>query len=571
MIAVSTLIGAGYEAYAVAGILDFPFESETGINFAKQEELKTYFILIRQGKRGHTDMIIDIRTGKIWAVNNIVSIKGIDFVWNQDNIWVCLHPDNISFDIHNKTLYEPVFKTDNLIVSNHSQAGFRRAQKSFFRNHPRLLDRLTDILDSDSIKSVLTNSRLLECYPECSESDGLSVRVTEYKDDQRYIPQRIIDIFASRTDFLCERTSDIVDCSVTDTFFPGRPDFLQSFCANGALSRRLKFFSGRKDGLIQLEHCFGSSIVQTFELRDDCLKKQEFLFGLDASATESLSLVRRFYETQTQKQWFSDPVRRLFPEISFDITNGRVLLTIDIGPDKLFSRQLCYNKENGVLQLNAGLCNCFEYLTDRHISEVQALEKLAIADFHSLWELENVIMDSRLNEEEIISRFRSRLPESENFDQSDALKMSIYHVAHQFSSSSQGETKGSTSSIQTEKAEEKKDLISSYLNEFGSRALNPYEADLVKTKIKSDFEGRCEQRRSMLKTRLAEQEDLLKKKRSQARPGSADHEFASFQRETSFNIAILKQTITRHDSTNLEKRQNLEILLATDSRLNFTH
>merc|ERR1712118_245922 len=126
-----------------------------------------------------------------------------------------------------------------------------------------------------------------------------------------------------------------------------------------------------------------------------------------------------------------------------------------------------------------------------------------------------------------------------------------------------------------EKEEEqasKVDILAPYLVDFQCKQLDALQAEFVAKKCKNDFRKRLLDRAQIIQKRLEDEQDQLKKRRSQMqRRGDNvekdEKDFEQYQSNAMFRIQILEQRLARHELQAIKKMTELEKTLAEDPRL----
>merc|ERR1719198_2903829 len=126
-----------------------------------------------------------------------------------------------------------------------------------------------------------------------------------------------------------------------------------------------------------------------------------------------------------------------------------------------------------------------------------------------------------------------------------------------------------------EKQEEqvsKVDILAPYLVEYGGKPLDALQAEFVAKKCKNDFRKRLLDRAQIIQKRLEEEQDQLKKRRSQMQRRGDNVEkderaFEQYQSNAMFRIQILEQRLARHEMQAIDKMTQLEKTLTEDPRL----
>merc|ERR1711939_950253 len=129
--------------------------------------------------------------------------------------------------------------------------------------------------------------------------------------------------------------------------------------------------------------------------------------------------------------------------------------------------------------------------------------------------------------------------------------------------------------VEEEKEEEQAsrvDILAPYLVDFQGKQLDALQAEFVAKKCKNDFRKRLLDRAQIIQKRLEDEQDQLKKRRSQMQRRGDNVEkderaFEQYQSNAMFRIQILEQRLARHEMQAIKKFSELEKTLAEDPRL----
>lgn len=118
----------------------------------------------------------------------------------------------------------------------------------------------------------------------------------------------------------------------------------------------------------------------------------------------------------------------------------------------------------------------------------------------------------------------------------------------------------------------KVDILAPYLVDFQGKQLDAMQAEFVCKKCKNDFRKRLLDRAQIIQKRLEDEQDQLKKRRSQMQRRGDNVEkderaFEQYQSNAMFRIQILEQRLARHELQAIKKMTELEKTLAEDPRL----
>ncbi|KEP65259.1 UNVERIFIED_CONTAM: hypothetical protein HHA_462080 [Hammondia hammondi] len=161
------------------------------------------------------------------------------------------------------------------------------------------------------------------------------------------------------------------------------------------------------------------------------------------------------------------------------------------------------------------------------------------------------------------------------------LQLTVYDAARELMKN-HSEEKHALETKQKKKENNEIDILAPYFIEFRGRTLDAASAELIAKRCKNDMRKQMLHRAAVTQKRLQEQQEKLKRlKEAQQRRLKETTQDASYvnkeeeegnsieeqQGEIVFKIRILEQRLHRHEVQAIEKLNDLERLLLTDSRL----
>merc|ERR1719375_310147 len=154
----------------------------------------------------------------------------------------------------------------------------------------------------------------------------------------------------------------------------------------------------------------------------------------------------------------------------------------------------------------------------------------------------------------------------------NVLEHSVYHRARV--RAAETAAKEGVEEEKTEEASTKVDILAPYLVDYpaSGKPLDAVTAEFVQKKCKNDFRKRLLDRAAIIQKRLEDEQDALRKRRSQMQrrgenPEKDERVFEQYQADAMFRIQILEQRLARHECEAIKKFAELEKTLAEDPRL----
>lgn len=214
--------------------------------------------------------------------------------------------------------------------------------------------------------------------------------------------------------------------------------------------------------------------------------------------------------------------------------------------------------------------------TAQQLIKLQQLKRSCHEAFKEALKTTHEALRTRRTDENNICAWRYQADRGERDREVQVLVDSVYDLARK-----RAREAAQREGIEEEKAEEashKVDILAPYLVEFQGggvpgvwKPLDPLQAEFVAKKCKNDFRRRLLDRAAIIQKRLEEEQDQLKKRRSQMqrRGDNVEKEraFETYQSDAMFRIQILEQRLARHETLAIKKFADLEKTLTEDKRL----
>jgi len=430
--------------------------------------------------------------------------------------------------------------------------------------------------------------------------DGLIRRITYYKDIRRIKPLEVEELYYGRKDKLVRRLKYPVQSKCVESFSCGRPDALKEIEEIAGVQRTLLYFStSRLDGLEKTIEDIGTKITEYFVDRDDrmtyhSLKMTPFISakmgkvptvtieGLGDFAVVKMTL--KFSQDGGEGFLNHNP---LFKKVVFHPMDegGKIRVDLHGSSTKIRDDSSWYVKDESVLRpLNE---NQQDSLRAQDLVDLLTMEKSAKTGWQEMISTKLYPQyGTRKKEEQAVRLAGNQLPGAPNAVQ--VLEKTVYDVAREKASSAiakdaarnsadnegdEAEKSGTGTTSGATIGTGRSDFLARYLVDFGGKPLDALQAEFVAKKVKNDFRKRLLDRAQIIQRRLEEEQENLKKKRSQMqRRGGENVEkderiFEQYQSNAMFRIQILEQRLARHETHAVKKFVELENALAEDPRL----
>lgn len=581
------------------------------------------WVLLKNGLRELSeDLFIEPSTGRVYPVRESPYLR-IDILWNHKNLWVNMQKipaPKCEFNLMNPQFFEHVIYQefaneeaeksleDNDIVPPPSDVEdteepvLEQDEASFPLDLPSSWsDRLQipkDVFEArcyQGEKITFYDKCKVEQYAPYSQLDGIIRRVTQYKDLRRQIPLSMTETFAHRRDKLVKRFRYPKDNKVIEQFDKGRPSCLKEFREDGMSVRELIYYPSRLDGLLRSIEHIGHKIMEYFGDRDNKLVYHSVT--LDASlptvgphggTAPMLHMdligdmpIRKLTEKYDQREGekdisSTDAVGQNIAKAVYYHAEGKIRVDYHKESGSATYPSLTFWKEDNSLRLDEGVKRDIPVPSQVQMQALLYMEKNSKQIFVEAIAKTNAELAQRRKEENHIRSWRG-------VDKADVsllgvglresiLEKSVYVTARE---RAQAEVLSGNAAMEEEKEKEdtsKIDILAPYLVDFQGKQLDPLQAEFVAKKCKNDFRKRLLDRAQIIQKRLEEEQDQLKKRRSQMqrRGDNAEKDekaFEQYQSNAMFRIQILEQRLSRHEMQAIKKFSELEKTLAEDPRL----
>ncbi|CAM9369059.1 unnamed protein product, partial [Discosporangium mesarthrocarpum] len=265
------------------------------------------WVLIRGGKREENTMsFVEPTTGAIYPTGASPYLS-LEAVFNSSNFWANVQTartvGSTSFDLLDGSLWEyafidPVQEVRSLCLSSKEEEDNgldllggeggedKEGEEEEVQEKENILDlppswvnRLHIDRDLYSLqypphghRTIIYQRAKVELMAENIHSQGMTRRLTVYKDRLCTIVKEIRETFVNRTDQLYSRVLTPLEGKVSEWFRPGRADSLRNFISWSGRRREIHFFvEARLDGLVSREEDIGRKIIQRMKGRPDGL------------------------------------------------------------------------------------------------------------------------------------------------------------------------------------------------------------------------------------------------------------------------------------------------------------
>jgi hypothetical protein len=433
-------------------------------------------------------------------------------------------------------------------------------------------------------KTVLYEKEKVEKYAPYSQVDGLVERVTNYKDLRRQIAVKVVESFAQRRDKLVERRRLPMENELVELFDPGRQNALKEFREKSGVRRELIYYhTSRLDGLSVYHEEIGKKISQTFEDRDDRLVYHSVTFdpSLAGSKATTLSIdgVGEMPIRKMVRKYDRDPTNKepQYRKIVFMVAEEKVRVDFHCEPGMVTYHQLIlWKEENNKLKVEQPTTAGCPIPTAQQLMRLLHMEKECTSQTHkpsfsdALTDTHTELLQRR-KEENNIRAWRSMEKEADAPGlRETVLEPNVYHRARV--RAAEATLKEGAEEEKAEEATTKVDILAPYLVDYAGKALDALSAEYVAKRCKNDFRKRLLERAGIIQRRLEDEQDQLRKRRSQMQRRGENVEkdervFEQYQADAMFRIHILEARLARHECLAIKKFAELEKTLAEDSRL----
>lgn len=551
------------------------------------------------------DVFIEPSTGRVYPVSASPYLR-IDLIWNHRNLWVNMQQipaNDVNLDLMSSQYFEYVLREE---ATKRGPAGVleEAGGEHEAREDQDMLDipaSWSERLDIsreafaercyEREKTTLYEQCKVETYAVYSQVDGLVERVTQYKDLRRQNPLQISEKFMQRRDHLMERRRKPMENELVEVFRPGRQhDKLKEFHEKAAVRRELRYYhQSRLDGLVLHHEEIGKKIWEVFEDRDDRLIYHSVTLDhslkgqtIAGKPLATLNVDEGDFPIRKMARKYAPPAPGETPEhpyrkIVFFLAENppKVRLDYHCDPGRITSHSLTLWRDDNKLAVEEpGRRDC-PLPTAQQLNKLLQMERNCQEAFKEALKNTHEALRLRKNEENNICAWRSIDKDRGDRDR-EVLVDSVYDLARK-----RAREAAAREGVEEEKAEEqshKVDILAPYLVDFqggptgGWKPLDALQAEFVHKKCRNDFRRRLLDRAGIIQKRLEEEQDNLKKRRSQMqrRGDNVDKDeraFETYQSDAMFRIQILEQRLARHETLAIKKFAELDKALTEDKRL----
>jgi len=570
------------------------------------------WVLVRKGSREVAeDVYVEPTTGRVYSTTECPYLRA-DLIWNHKNLWVNMQQipaNNLSLELMDPKYFEYVIRDPD--ASARGAAGHLEENTEEKREQGELLDipsswceRLDISRDRFSQqcyqgeKTVLYEKCKVEKYAINSQVDGLVERITVFKDLRRQVPLGTRERFMWRKDKLEERIRRPMQNELVELFRPGRADNLKEFRDTAGVRQDLHYYhKSRADGLVCFIDDIGHKISETYFDRDDRLIYHSVTIDEEGTNGKHMltlnhglgdkpirKMVRK-YEPPEEGEEAAHP----WAKIVFFMREREKRVRIDYHcePGKVDAHSLIlWQTDNTKLECEHTSNPDCPIPTGAQTNKLIQMQKDCLLStkpsFTEALNNTHTLLVARAKEEKNIRDWRTIEPSKGDKDKKDSkdgtmrrdenvIEESVYYRARIRAMNEQHTRAG----VEEEKAEEaatKVDILGPYLMDFQNKPLDAMAAEFVAKKCKNDFRKRLLDRAGIIQHRLEQEQDDLRKRKSQmARRGDNfekdERQFEAYQADAMFRIQILEQRLARHEISAIKKFSDLERTLSEDLRL----
>jgi len=271
------------------------------------------------------------------------------------------------------------------------------------------------------------------------------------------------------------------------------------------------------------------------------------------------------------------PVDQDYHKIVFLLAEGKIRVDYHREPGKITYHSITFWKEDNNLRPEESHRKVAPMPTAQQVTRLLQMEKNCRMTFMDSLNKNHSEITQRRKEENNIRAWRStEKAEGQKTDyaapgsRETPLEKSVYDLAREHARED-----ALREGMEEEKEEEqasKVDILAPYLVDFQGKQLDALQAEFVCKKCKNDFRKRLLDRAQIIQKRLEDEQDQLKKRRSQMQRRGDNVEkderaFEQYQSNAMFRIQILEQRLARHELQAIKKMTELEKTLAEDPRL----
>lgn len=563
------------------------------------------WVLVRAGKRDSEKIVfVEPTTGTIFPVGHSPYLA-IDAIWNAKNYWINMQMKmpvaEMSFDINDTNRWEYVFidPAANSITgaqaaeveeeevgidldgtSNPQEDEGKQADtENILDMPPSWVRKLSITRSSFKLKYPPTGQRTilyhkckLELFADNVHDQGMSTRVTTYKDRAQTVVKETRETFINRRDKLCKRVRVPLEGKTHEEFLPGRPGSLKALTEWTGRRRHFLFYvSARQDGLCSREENIGVKIIETFEGRTDNLKYR--------------SVTMHEETTQQGKPQHTLPAADAgAPDLVSDKVTVKFARNPDVEADEDIAKRTFYLQDGRIRTLYHYADSRITrqekvHFKDRLLAAAQTMDGMLGPQTQSDAETD-ALLAVVASERDVLQEVRRAHIEANELlgvRRAEELDIAIDQPIFETASSRRVEQKAVEVSVEGKKERDKNQV--DYLTPFLQHLPDPTtltreDAQRARDNCLKSLKDRLLERANIIQTRLNDENTALSKRQATFQRNStrendpgADEEFEKFCSEAMFRIQILEQRLVSHEETALKKYQDLDEKLTADPRL----
>jgi hypothetical protein len=450
----------------------------------------------------------------------------------------------------------------------------------------------------DGLRTIYFRRSKLELLAANLHAEGLTVRLTLYRDLKRTVVQEVREVFENRQDRLARRIRCPRRRLMKEYFLPGRPAALKhSYDCLGMLREQSFYVEARLDGLKCRSEEIGKKIVEHYEGRPDHLiyrsinvmsQEQAAASGIpqlymlptkDAEEPEvAIYKMSEKYARDATRPANQDPSKR-----TFYVQEGRIRTLFHYAPGAVTCLCINHRKESrggsvdargslradGSLSLEGGSGGSLgvgEGELAPPCTPTETLQEAIAAE-------KECFTQSRHLHLEMIDMDAARLGE----ERASQIALPIFELARRtgrqvgsVSDPSAGDNPDGSATGEGAQL----DYLTPFLQHVPDpRSMTQEEAQKARDSCLKALKERLLERANIINTRLNDENTALAKRqaafqRSQRdNDAAAEEEFERFCSESMFRIQILEQRLIQHEETALQKYADIDARLSKDPRL----
>lgn len=291
------------------------------------------WVLIRKSARLEIDTFVEPSTGRIYDIKNPPYEK-VDCLFNNYNFYINLNMDKkieeLDWNLNNGNNWEYVMlnskdSTDDMadVINPDEQENAGEGQgpeipttNLILGINPPEEEKVSEILDMpppwpNKILIPLKNynnrsptatqvffyeKTKVEKFAPCSQSDGLTMKIFNYKDFARFLLISVEHRYRNRGDKLFKKLKYPYEHKIIDYYLPGQPWHWKTIEEVEASYKKVWFYpTNFEHCIIYREEIFGEKILHQYVSRDDRVFERKIL--LDKTSKEKQTSYRYFIDS----------------------------------------------------------------------------------------------------------------------------------------------------------------------------------------------------------------------------------------------------------------------------------